>query len=74
MAVLVEFINGIIEILRDAGNACLSLMLIIYGLKLVFGNPDSRDDAKRMLLMILAAFILINFSDRLISELLAITA
>jgi len=71
MAVLVEFITGVTEMLRDVGNACLSLALVIYGFKFIFTrDPTEREESRRMLLAILVAFILINLSDRIIEELL----
>ena len=73
MSVLVNFMNGILILLRDVGNKALSLALLIYGLKLAFSrDAQEREDSKRMLILILISFVLINLSDKIVEELLAL--
>lgn len=73
MAVLVNFLNGVIGMLKDVGNAVAVIALIIYGLKLLLSNDAiERENAKRVLLTILIAIILINAGDKIVQELIAL--
>lgn len=65
-----EFIQALILEIRHIGNLCLSLAVLVYGIKLIFsGDVDTRNEAKQVLLRLLLAFVLLNFSSEFVETL-----